>query len=219
MLSSSYYLYILIAIAGRRKTASKPVELQKIASDHVTDDYMRIFDSTQMRRTHVNRYVGLGRQFASIQSSKRNRFATDPRGILQCAKYGNRVVRSAYSHYDIPGLCKVFQLFDQEPFRAHTLWIRIRRRRSVIQSQDPKARWPLKARAHHHVAQDSRRRIGASRVAANEDIPTLSPGLFEQLDYFDNFIQVDALDRAYDVRFVAFWKIHSPQIDCLLRLS
>jgi hypothetical protein len=33
--------------------------------------------------------------------------------------------------------------------------------------------------------------------------------LFEQLDYFDHFIQVDALDRAYDVRFVAFWKILS----------
>ena len=51
--------------------------------------------------------------------------------------------------------------------------------------------------------------MGASRIAANEDIPTLSPGLFEQLDYFNNFIQVDALDRAYDVRFVAFWKILS----------
>jgi hypothetical protein len=32
--------------------------------------------------------------------------------------------------------------------------------------------------------------------------------LFEQLDYLDNFFQIDALDRAYDVRLVAFWKIH-----------
>jgi hypothetical protein len=39
----------------------------------------------------------------------------------------------------------------------------------------------------------------------------MRPGLFEQFNYFDNLIQVDALDRAHDVRFVALREIHTYQ--------